>query len=454
MRDTGAQTPETLSTKLNRLSETARNDSEFQFRNIAHLITIEMLIWLFNQLRTDAACGVDGVTVRGYENNLSPNITNLHQQLVEGRYRAQPLRRVSIEKEDGKKRPLSIPALEDKIVQRAATELLSRIYENDFLPSSYAYRPNRSAHDALDAISRNITLGKANYVLDADISDYFGSIVRSQLMTMLQKRIADKHLLALIGKWLSAGVIEDGQLLLSENGTYQGSIISPVLANFYLHEVLDSWFEKEVRPRMRGEALLYRYADDLIVTLQFKEDSERYMRVLIKRFEKFGLKLHPEKTKLIEFGRTARMKSKKTGTKPQTFNFLGLTHYCGTTQKGKFSVKVKTMAKRLARGLKRVKELCRNQMHKDLSTQYQRLRMVLNGHYAYYGRRDNSQSLARFFEGVRSIWKKWLSRRSNDGHVSWEKMEKILERYPLPRPRLVHGAFRTRSQLPLYGEFI
>ncbi|MGK5089297.1 reverse transcriptase domain-containing protein [Bdellovibrionota bacterium FG-2] len=258
----GAQTPESLSTKLNRLTETARKDPEFQFRNIAHLISVEMLIWSFQQLRMSAAAGVDGVTAKDYEKNLRANIANLHQQLVEGRYRAQPLRRVYIEKEDGKKRPLSIPALDDKIVQRAATELLSRIYENDFLPSSYGYRPNRSAHDALDAIRANITLGKANYVLDADISDYFGSIVRSQLMTMLQKRIVDKHLLALIGKWLNVGVIEDGRLLMSENGTYQGSVISPVLANLYLHEVLDLWFEKEVRPRMRGEALLYRYADD------------------------------------------------------------------------------------------------------------------------------------------------------------------------------------------------
>ena len=213
-----------------------------------------MLLWSFQQLRKNAAAGVDGVTARDYENNLRANVANLHQQLVGGRYRAQPLRRVYIEKENGKKRPLSIPALEDKIVQRAATELLSRIYENDFLPVSYGYRPKRSAHDALVAIGADITLRKANYVLDADISDYFGSIVRSQLMEMLRKRITDKHLLALIGKWLHVGVIEEGRLLSSENGTYQGSIISPVLANIYLHEVLDLWFERDVKPRMKGEA--------------------------------------------------------------------------------------------------------------------------------------------------------------------------------------------------------
>lgn len=216
----GAQTLESLSTKLNRLSETARRDPKFQFQNIAHLITEEMLLWSFQQLRKNAAAGVDGVRAQDYEKNLRVNVANLHRQLVEGRYRAQPLRRVNIEKENGKERPLSIPAVEDKIVQRAATELLSRIYENDFLPVSYGYRPKRGAHDALNAIRADITLGKANYVLDADISDYFGSIVRSKLMEMLQKRIVDRHLLALIGKWLHVGVIEEGQLLLSENGTY------------------------------------------------------------------------------------------------------------------------------------------------------------------------------------------------------------------------------------------
>lgn len=450
----GTQMPESLSTKLNRLSEMAKSNPQFQFENIAHLITGEMLVWSYQQLHHDAAAGVDGVTAEDYEKNFRLNISDLHQRLVEGRYRAQPLRRVYIEKEDGKKRALSIPALDDKIVQRAAAELLNRIYENDFLASSYGYRLNRSAHDALDAICANITLGKANYVLDADISDYFGSIVRSHLKEMIQKRITDKRLLALIGKWLHVGVIEEGRLLISENGTYQGSIISPILANLYLHEVLDLWFEKEVKPRLKGEAILYRYADDLVTTFEFKEDAERFMQVLIKRFEKFGLKLHPEKTKLIEFGRIAWKRSRETGIKPQTFNFLGLTHYCGTTRKGKFSVKVKTMAKRLARGLKRVNETCREIRHLSLSMQHQRLRTILHGHYSYYGRRDNFRSLSKFFVRISEIWRKWLSRRGRKGRVTLEKMRKILQRYPLPKPRIVHGKLGTRSQLSLYGEFI
>ncbi len=450
----GAQPPESLSTKLNRLSETARREPSRQFQNINHLITVEMLIWSFEQLRKDAAAGVDGVTTRDYAKNLRGNITELYARLVANQYRAQPLRRVYIEKEDGKKRPLSIPALDDKIVQRAATELLNRIYENDFLTCSYGYRPNRGAHDALDAIDRDITFGKASYVLDADISDYFGSIVRSELMEMLQKRIADKNLLRLIGKWLNVGVIEDGRLLLSENGTYQGTIISPVLANVYLHGVLDQWFENEVKPRMKGEAKLYRYADDLIATFQFKDDADRFMQVLIKRFEKFGLRLHPDKTKLIEFGRAAWTKSKKAGVKPATFNFLGFTHYCGTTRKGKFSVKVKTMAKRFSRSLKRIKGLCQTRRHYDLREQHEFLRSVLLGHYNYYGRRSNSKSLAQFHEAVRGIWKKWLGRRSNNSYVPWEKMVKILGQYPLPRPRITQGGLGRRSQIPLFSEFI
>jgi len=450
----GALTLESLSTKLNRLSEAARKNPELQFQNIAHLITAEMLLWSYQQLRKNAAAGVDGVRPQDYEKNLRGNLMNLHQQLVAGRYRAQPLRRVYIEKENGKQRPVSIPALEDKIVQRAATELLSRIYENDFQPVSFGYRPKRSAHDALDAIRADITLGKANYVLDADISDYFGSIVRSQLMEMLQKRITDRHLLALIGKWLHVGAIDEGQLLLSETGVHQGSIIRPVLANIYLHEVLDLWFEREVKPRMRGEAKLYRYADDLIATFQFSEDAERFVRVIGKRFARFGLTLNPEKTKLIEFGRTAWAKSKRTGTKPSTFNFLGFTHYCGTTRKGKFSVKVKTMAKRLRRSLTRVKALCRKQRHKDLGEQHRRLRMVLNGHYAYYGMNSNFRRLAQFFEGVRGLWKKWLSRRGRKGFVTWEKLEKILQKYPLPKPRMIQGTLGTRNQIPLYGECV
>jgi RNA-directed DNA polymerase len=450
----GAKTPETLLTKLNRLSEQARSDRKRKFNNIAFLITTEMLEWSFRQLRRDAATGVDGITVTAYEKNLEDNLKNLHQRLKAKQYRAEPLRRVYIEKEDGKKRPLSIPSLEDKIVQKAVAELLNRIYENDFLSCSYGYRPKRSAHDALDDIQKDITFGKVTFGLDADIRDYFGTIVRKQLMDMLQKRVTDKNLLQLIGKWLQVGVIEDGRLLLSENGTYQGSIVSPILANLYLHEVLDLWIEEEVRPRMKGDMKLYRYADDFIVTFECAEDAHRFLEVLPKRFEKYGLVLHPEKTKLIEFGRSTWSRYKGGGPKPETFNFLGLTHICGSTRKGMFMVRVKTMQKRLSRGLQRVALWCKANRHQHLVKQVTHLRSVLRGHYAYYGRRNNYDSLSQFYEEVVRIWKKWLGRRSNNGYVNWPKMHEILKRNRLPKPRIVHGAFSSRSQVLLFGEFI
>jgi RNA-directed DNA polymerase len=291
------------------------------------------------------------------------------------------------------------------------------------------------------------------YVLDADISDYFGSIVRSKLMEILQQRVTDKHLLRRIGKWLNVGVIDDGRLLLSENGTYQGSVISPIRANLYLHEALDRWVEEVVKPRLRGEMKLYRYADDFIATFQYRDDAERFLQVLPKRFEQYGLKLHPAKTKLIKFGRYAEEHAQKARTKPATFNFLGLTHYCGTSRNGKFIVKVKTMAKRQSRGLCRVADWCRVNRHEPIPKQAEHLRSVLLGHYAYYGRCNNLASLRQFFTEVKRIWKKWLSRRSRNGYVPWDKLAAILARYPLPKPRIVHGALSRRSQIPLFGEF-
>ena len=258
----GTQMPETLSTKLNRIAETARKDATYRFCNIAHLINLEMLGVAFEQVRKNAAAGIDGVTAEEYVVGLRENLERLHAELKEGRYRAQPLKRIYIEKDDGRQRPLSIPVLEDKIVQRAVVILLNRIYEKDFLACSYGYRPGRNPHHAVDAIRSTITFGKVNYVLDADIQDYFGSIVRSELRKMLEKRIGDENLLRLIGKWLHVGVIDDGKFLTSEVGTYQGSVISPLLANIYLHEVLDSWLEREVRPRMKGDIHLFRFADD------------------------------------------------------------------------------------------------------------------------------------------------------------------------------------------------
>lgn len=445
--------PEPLSTKLNRISETAKQYPTYQFRTLAHLINVEMLGESFHQLRKDAAAGVDKITVKDYQRNLGENLEGLHKRLCKRQYRAQPLRRVYIDKEDGKKRPLSIPVLEDKLAQKAISEILSRIYEQDFLSCSFGYRPKRNAHDAINAIRQKITMGKVSYVLEADIQDYFGSIVRETLKGMLEKRIMDRDVLRLIGKWLRVGVVEDGKLLLSEDGTYQGSTISPLLANVYLHEVLDLWVEKVVKPRMRGEISLYRFADDFVACFQYQSDAVRFQQVLPKRFAKYGLTLHPDKTRLINFGRFALGKSNgNRKRKPETFNFLGFTFYCGKSREGKFSVKVKTMSKRLRRGLLRIAKWCRNNRHQPLNEQQKRLEAILRGHYEYYGLRSNHRSLDNFYQGVIKLWWKWLGRRSRSPTMTWEKFITTLKRYPLPRPCITQG--KRRNQLMLFGEFV
>lgn len=431
---TGTSMPESLSTKLNRLTEKAKSHPEFKFKTLAHLLNEEMLIRSYNALKKQAAAGVDGMTTEEYGKNLQSNIANLHRLLSQNQYRAQPLRRVYIKKEDGKQRPLSIPAMEDKIVQRAVAEILGRIYEVDFKDCSYGYRPKRGPHEAVNSIRDQITLGKVSYVLDADIKDYFGSIVRKQLMKILENRIADKAILRLVGKWLNVGVIEDGRLIQSDDGTYQGAIISPILANIYLHEALDTWVCETVAPRMKGEIRLWRFADDFVVSFQHLEDAKRFSAVLPKRFASFGLTLHPDKTRMIEFGRFAQERRK--GKRPETFQFLGFTFYCSSTYNKKFMVKLKTSPKRLRRGLKAVESWCKKNRHLPVPVQHEKLKAVLIGHYQYYGRSSNLRSLGKFYYQVRRIWHKWLSRRSSNGYINWDDFEKLLNKYPLPRDRI------------------
>src|SRR5215831_16564442 len=323
-----------MSTDINRIAELAKEDPKRQFHSIAHLITVAKLEEALRSLRKDASAGIDGVTYEQYEMNVEEKIRQLHQRLKEGKYQAQPLRRVYIPKEDGKPRPISIPALEDKVVQKAVVDLLNAIYEQDFLDCAYGFRPKRSQHQALDKIDRIICTRPIAWVLEIDIRSYFDSIVRSALVGMIEKRVNDGSVLRLIGKWIKVGVIEDGRLLVSETGTGQGQPISPLLANIYLHHLLDKWFESEVKPRLRGEAYEVRFADDAILCFQHKEDAEKVLRVLPKRFEKYGLTLHPEKTRLIEFGRYADKNARKQGKKPATFNFLGFVHICARSRQG------------------------------------------------------------------------------------------------------------------------
>jgi RNA-directed DNA polymerase len=445
----GTSMPVSLNTKLNRLNEMAKQWPAFQFRTLAHLINEEMLTRSFHELRKEAAAGVDGVRAQDYGKRLADNIRDLHLRLREHRYRAQPLRRVYIPKGDGKQRPLSIPALEDKVVQKAVTDILSRIYEQDFLPCSYGYRPGRNALQAVQAIQKQIIFGKVSYILEADIQDYFGSVVRQKLEGMLLKRIVDKDVLRLIDKWLRAGILEDGQLFPSKKGVAQGSVISPLLANVYLHEVLDLWVEQKVKPRLRGEMSLFRYADDFVLCFQYREDAIRVRQAIIQRFESFGLKLNPLKTRLMTFGRFEKETSRREGRKPNTFDFLGFTFYTTEDRQGRFTVKSKTMSKRLRRSLSEVAAWCKKFRHKSVKEQRQHLAAVLEGHYQYYGIRANFLSLQQFYQGIQRLWKKWLGRRSQKAYLSWEKFLNILKKHPLPKPWITQGS--KPVQLELFG---
>jgi RNA-directed DNA polymerase len=427
-----------MSTKLGRLSELAKADKTTRFLSIAHLLTPAALLAAFEGLRQDASAGVDEVTYREYEQDVWRNIPTLHDRLVSHQYRAQPLRRVYIPKENGKERPISIPALEDKIVQKATVTVLNAIYEQDFLPCSYGFRPGLSAHDALDAIVRTIAGGPIAYVLEADIQGYFDAIVRDQLMAFVERRIGDSSILRLIRKWIHVGVIEDGRLLVTATGTGQGQVISPLLANIYLHYVLDEWFENEVKPRLRGQAAEIRYADDFILCFQYREDAERVLAVLTKRFAKYGLTLHPEKTRLLAFGRSA-LPSSPDMPKPATFDFLGFTHVSARSRRGRFAIHVRTMRKRLRRSVKAVAQWCQQHRHDPVETQAAALNAKLRGHYQYYGRPTNLRLLRRFYRLVLRLWHKWLNRRSRGKPLLWSHFVQLLRRHPLFLPRLTHA---------------
>jgi group II intron reverse transcriptase/maturase len=426
-----------MSTELSRLSELAKADKTTRFLSMAHRLTAAALMAAFEGLRKDASAGVDGVTYREYEQDVWQNISSLHHRLVSHQYRAQPLRRVYIPKENGKERPISIPALEDKIVQKATATVLNAIYEQDFLPCSYGFRPGLSPHDALNAIGRTICWGPMAYVLEADIQGYFDAIVRSHLMALVERRIGDRSILRLIRTWIHAGVIEDGRLLVTQTGTGQGQVISPLLANIYLHYVLDEWFEHEVRPRLRGQAAEIRYADDFMLCFQYREDAERVLAVLTKRFAKYGLTLHPEKTRLLAFGRSA-LPRHVHAPKPATFDFLGFTHLCARSRRGRFAIHVRTMRTRLRRSVKVVAQWCQHHRHDPVEEQAAALNAKLRGHYQYYGRPTNSRSLWQFYRQVRRIWHKWLNRRTRGKTLPWPDFGHLLDRHPLLRPRICH----------------
>lgn len=425
-----------MSQELNRLAELARQDPGRRFHSIAHFLTPKALYEACFSLRKDASAGVDGLTHAEYAQDAQENIRKLHERLKSKTYRALPLRRIYIPKEDGTQRAISIPALEDKIVQKATVSLLRPIFEQDFLECSYGFRPGRGAQEALDAVGRVICTQSIDYVLEIDIASYFDSIVREHLMAMIEKRISDASILRLIRKWINVGVIDEGRLLVSDTGTGQGQIISPLLANVYLHAVLDGWFEKEVKPRLKGKAFEVRYADDAALFFQYREDAQKVFEVLPKRLAKFGLTLHPQKTRLIEFGRQAYWKAQRKGTKLDTFDLLGFTHLATRSRRGKFAVHVKTMKKRLRRSLNSVAEWCQTHRHDDVEQQWISLNAKLRGHYTYYGRPTNYRSLQQFYRGVRRVWRKWLNRRTRGKTLTWKTYQELLDRFPLQPPRI------------------
>lgn len=426
----------TVKTKLQRLAEQAKHNPERVFTNLAHLIDVDFLREAYRQTRKSSAAGIDGVTAKQYAEHLDENLRDLHERLRSGRYQAAPVVRVWIEKEDGGRRPIGKPVFEDKIVQRAVAMLLEAIYEQDFSDSSYGFRPGRSPHDALHALRTHCMEEGIGWIVDADVSGYFDSIDRTHLREVLRRRVNDGSIMRLIGKWLRAGVMEDGVLQHPETGVVQGGVISPVLANIFLHHVLDEWFEREVQPRLTGRSFLTRFADDWIIGCELEADAQRLMAVLPKRFARFGLSLHPEKTVLIRFRKPTTRKGSGDGN--GTFDFLGLTHYWTRSRRGYWVILRRTNRKRLRRTKKVLWRWCRANRHLPLKDQYRMLCQKLRGHFQYYGIRGNYRLLSEVRQHAEEAWRYWLSRRSHKSAISWEKFQKLKAVFGLPIPKIVH----------------
>ncbi len=428
-----------MQTALDGIRQTARRRAGAKFTTLMHHIyQVERLRAAYMACKRDAAAGVDGQTWAGEGQNLEANLRELSDRLGRGGYRPQPVRRAYIDKADGSKRPLGVPALEDKIVQRASVEVLNAIYEADFKGFSYGFRPGKSAHNALDAVAVGVTVRRVNWVLDADIAKFFDTIEHDWLVKFIEHRIADARVVRLIKKWLHAGVLEDGQITRSELGTVQGGSISPLLANVYLHYAFDLWVEQWRRRHARGDVVIVRYADDWVAGFQDRTDAERFRREVADRLKGFGLALHEDKTRLIEFGRFARENRRRRGQgKPETFDFLGFTHCCGKTRRGRFMVLRITSAKRLRAKLHAVKDELRRRMHRPIAEQGKYLRSVVAGHTRYYGVPNNGARLGRFRLQVGRLWHRTLRRRSQAKHLSWQRMSKIIT-YWVPPTRICH----------------
>jgi group II intron reverse transcriptase/maturase len=432
------QIRESVSQALDRVRQAARERKKEKFTALLHHISVETLEVAFYALKRKAAPGVDGVTWLEYEADLERRLIDLHGRVHRGAYRPQPSRRTYIPKADGRQRPLAIAALEDKIVQGATVLVLNAIYEEDFLGFSYGFRPGRGAHDALDALAVGITKRKVNYILDADIRSFFDTVSWEWLARFVEHRIGDKRITRLIHKWLRAGILEDGTVTVSDRGTGQGSVASPLLANIYLHYVFDLWVERWRRREATGDMIVVRYADDLVLGFQHENDARRFLDAMRARFEEFALSLHPDKTRLIEFGRHAAARRERHGLgKPETFNFLGFTFICGRSRRGSFLLKRKSRRDRVRAKLKEIKEELWRQMHWSIPEQGSWLAQVIRGFFAYHAVPTNFAALGKFRHQVVWLWLRTLRRRSQQDDTPWTRMTKLAADF-LPKPKILH----------------
>jgi RNA-directed DNA polymerase len=438
---------ETISTRQQTIATRAQQAPTLSFTSLHHHIDLAWLTEAYRRTRKDGAPGVDGQTAAAYAEHLEANLQDLLERAKSGRYRAPAVKRVHIPKGDGSTtRPIGIPSFEDKVLQRAVAMVLEPIYEQDFLECSYGFRPGRSAHQALEVWRGQMMRFGGGWVIELDVQRFFDTLDKAQLRTFVQRRVRDGVLLRLIGKWLNAGVLEDGAVWYPEAGTPQGGVISPLLANIFLHEVLDVWFEQDIKPRLTGGAVLVRYADDAVLGFSREEDARRVLAVLPKRFSKYGLSLHPEKTRMIDFRAPPRGGGSSGSSEPsrrrRTFDLLGFTHHWAKSRRGYWVIKQKTATDRLSRAITRIGHWCRAHRHAPVSEQQQALAQKLRGHYGYYGITGNSQMLGRFLYAVTRRWHYWLNRRSQRGKWAWERFRRMLRAYPLPPAIAVHSTWR------------
>ena len=443
----GTPSPSNVSTQLHRIATLAREAPQRVLTALAHHLDVAFLREAFRRTRKDGAPGVDGQTAAAYAETLDTNLASLVDRLKAGTYIAPPVRRAYVPKEEGGAvRPLGIPSFEDKVLQRAITMVLEAIYEQDFLDCSYGFRPRRSAHQMLQALWEQVMRLRGGWILKVDIQSYFDTIDHHHLRRMLDQRVRDGVIRRTIDKWLNAGVLEQGRVIHPDAGVPQGSGVAPILANVFLHVILDAWFEQVVKPRLDGEATLYRFADEVVILCAAERDAQRLMTVLPKRLAKYGLTLHPTKTRVIRFTRppyAPQGSRAKSPTRPGTFALLGFTHYWGRSRRGHWVVKRKTAVKRLSRALHRFNAWCRSHRHAPVAWQHQQLVQKLRGHYAYYGITGNEHRLRRVRWEVIRLWRKWLNRRSQRRRMHWERFARLLEQYPLPRVKIVHTTVGT-----------